>query len=227
MLKGIYGTPTAAGGPTARRRRSSPPASRCRGRSRPSSCWPRSGASRPSLVGDVVDRAAPRRPWRPRSTTCSTRPTSRRVPYVTQALAGVEGPFVAVSDWMRAVPDQIRPGSPATAHARRRRLRLLRHPPGRPPVLPRGRAVDRGRRPHCARQARRGSAGQGDRSGAPLPPRRRLGRRPADVGLGQRVSSGRSKTLRAHNGPEGLVVSRPQPTRVDIGCISASESSRP
>jgi pyruvate dehydrogenase E1 component len=30
-----------------------------------------------------------------------------RVPYVTSALAGSSGPVVAVSDWMRAVPDQI------------------------------------------------------------------------------------------------------------------------
>ncbi|WP_030622048.1 pyruvate dehydrogenase (acetyl-transferring), homodimeric type [Streptomyces sclerotialus] len=32
-----------------------------------------------------------------------------RTPYVTRALAGAEGPVVAVSDWMRAVPDQIAP----------------------------------------------------------------------------------------------------------------------
>ncbi|WP_327129496.1 pyruvate dehydrogenase (acetyl-transferring), homodimeric type [Streptomyces sp. NBC_01727] len=32
---------------------------------------------------------------------------SERIPYVTQALAGARGPIVAVSDWMRAVPDQI------------------------------------------------------------------------------------------------------------------------
>jgi pyruvate dehydrogenase E1 component len=31
------------------------------------------------------------------------------VPYLQQALAGTEGPVIAVSDWMRAVPDQIRP----------------------------------------------------------------------------------------------------------------------
>jgi pyruvate dehydrogenase E1 component len=31
----------------------------------------------------------------------------RRTPYVTQALMEASGPFVAVSDWMRAVPDQI------------------------------------------------------------------------------------------------------------------------
>jgi len=30
-----------------------------------------------------------------------------RVPYVTSALSGASGPVVAVSDWMRAVPDQI------------------------------------------------------------------------------------------------------------------------
>ncbi|MEW1862650.1 pyruvate dehydrogenase (acetyl-transferring), homodimeric type [Streptomyces sp. NPDC088194] len=30
-----------------------------------------------------------------------------RVPYVTRTLAGAPGPVVAVSDWMRAVPDQI------------------------------------------------------------------------------------------------------------------------
>ncbi|MFD4996705.1 pyruvate dehydrogenase (acetyl-transferring), homodimeric type [Streptomyces buecherae] len=31
----------------------------------------------------------------------------QRVPYVTRKLANAQGPFVAVSDWMRAVPDQI------------------------------------------------------------------------------------------------------------------------
>jgi pyruvate dehydrogenase E1 component len=33
--------------------------------------------------------------------------TEPRVPYVTSALAGHPGPVVAVSDWIRAVPDQI------------------------------------------------------------------------------------------------------------------------
>jgi len=36
------------------------------------------------------------------------------VPYVTQALADAEGPVIAVSDWMRAVPEQIRPWVPGT-----------------------------------------------------------------------------------------------------------------
>jgi pyruvate dehydrogenase E1 component len=37
-----------------------------------------------------------------------------RVPYVTQVLADARGPAVAVSDWMRAVPEQIRPWVPGT-----------------------------------------------------------------------------------------------------------------
>ncbi|WP_423817460.1 transketolase-like TK C-terminal-containing protein, partial [Saccharomonospora azurea] len=35
-----------------------------------------------------------------------------RTPYVTEALSDAEGPVVAVSDWMRAVPDLIRPWVP-------------------------------------------------------------------------------------------------------------------
>ncbi|NEE18173.1 hypothetical protein G3M58_68375, partial [Streptomyces sp. SID7499] len=31
----------------------------------------------------------------------------QQVPYVTQALSGAPGPVLAVSDWMRQVPDQI------------------------------------------------------------------------------------------------------------------------
>ncbi|WP_053706903.1 pyruvate dehydrogenase (acetyl-transferring), homodimeric type [Streptomyces sp. WM6373] len=31
----------------------------------------------------------------------------QQVPYMTRKLSGAEGPFVAVSDWMRSVPDQI------------------------------------------------------------------------------------------------------------------------
>ncbi|GAA4109944.1 MULTISPECIES: pyruvate dehydrogenase (acetyl-transferring), homodimeric type [Streptomyces] len=38
----------------------------------------------------------------------------QRVPYVTQKLQGAQGPFVAVSDWMRAVPDQIARWVPGT-----------------------------------------------------------------------------------------------------------------
>ncbi|EUA65784.1 pyruvate dehydrogenase E1 component domain protein [Mycobacterium xenopi 4042] len=37
-----------------------------------------------------------------------------RVPYVTRVLADSSGPVIAVSDWMRAVPEQIRPWVPRT-----------------------------------------------------------------------------------------------------------------
>ncbi|BBY35193.1 pyruvate dehydrogenase (acetyl-transferring), homodimeric type [Mycolicibacter minnesotensis] len=37
-----------------------------------------------------------------------------QVPYVTQALADATGPVIAVSDWMRSVPEQIRPWVPGT-----------------------------------------------------------------------------------------------------------------
>jgi pyruvate dehydrogenase E1 component len=38
----------------------------------------------------------------------------QRVPYLTKALDGAPGPFVAVSDFMRAVQDQIAPWVPGT-----------------------------------------------------------------------------------------------------------------
>src|SRR3712207_5105463 len=37
-----------------------------------------------------------------------------RVPHVTRVLQGAAGPLVAVSDWMRAVPDLIRPWVPTS-----------------------------------------------------------------------------------------------------------------
>jgi pyruvate dehydrogenase E1 component len=41
------------------------------------------------------------------------RPTEEpKVPYVTRALQGAEGPFIGVTDFMHAVPDQIRPFVP-------------------------------------------------------------------------------------------------------------------
>jgi pyruvate dehydrogenase E1 component len=39
---------------------------------------------------------------------------SARTPFITQALSNARGPVVAVSDWMRAVPEQIRPWVPGT-----------------------------------------------------------------------------------------------------------------
>lgn len=53
--------------------------------------------------GLAIERERLRHPDRPVAT-----------PFVTQALAGATGPVVAVSDWMRAVPEQIRPWVPGT-----------------------------------------------------------------------------------------------------------------
>ena len=51
---------------------------------------------------DEVDRAQPAAP----------RARSRRCPYVTSRLQEAHGPVIAVSDWMRAVPDLIAPYAP-------------------------------------------------------------------------------------------------------------------
>jgi len=53
--------------------------------------------------GVAIEREQLRHPERPAGT-----------PYVTKALAEAEGPVVAVSDWMRGVPEQIRPWVPGT-----------------------------------------------------------------------------------------------------------------
>ncbi|AKC38706.1 pyruvate dehydrogenase (acetyl-transferring), homodimeric type [Mycolicibacterium phlei] len=53
--------------------------------------------------GLAIDHQALRHPDRPKV-----------IPYVTKALESAQGPSVAVSDWMRAVPEQIRPWVPGT-----------------------------------------------------------------------------------------------------------------
>jgi pyruvate dehydrogenase E1 component len=53
--------------------------------------------------GVAVEKELLRHPERPAA-----------VPYVTKALESTAGPVVAVSDWMRAVPEQIRPWVPNT-----------------------------------------------------------------------------------------------------------------
>ena len=96
------------------------------------------------------------------------------VPWVTRQLSGRPGPVVAVSDYMRAVQDQIRQWVPGRLRvARRRRVRLLRHPPGRAALLPHRRPVDGGAGPAVARRARRGRPLGAARGGAPLPALRR------------------------------------------------------
>ena len=83
------------------------PASGSRGSTRPPGCSPRSGASSRPLVGHLVERAGPRRrrrrgvePAPPRRGRRGRRTSPTSWPAST-------GPFVAVSDYMRAVPLQI------------------------------------------------------------------------------------------------------------------------
>ena len=64
------------------------------------------GGGRRRVVGHLVDRAAQGRA-RLRVAQPAAPGLRPRVPYVTSALAARPGPVVAVSDWMRAVPDQI------------------------------------------------------------------------------------------------------------------------
>jgi pyruvate dehydrogenase E1 component len=42
---------------------------------------------------------------------------ARRIPYVEQCLAGQQGPFVAATDYMRTVPDQVRQWVPGRLHS--------------------------------------------------------------------------------------------------------------
>jgi len=57
----------------------------------------------------------------------STQPGQARVPFVTSSLQSAEGPIVAVSDYMKAVPDQIaRFVDTPLCPTRHRRLRSIR-----------------------------------------------------------------------------------------------------
>ncbi len=70
----------AAGRPARRTPRASscsPAASATRGSSRPSSCWPTTGASPPTPGRSRPGTSCPVRRWPPRSGTCSTPPSSR------------------------------------------------------------------------------------------------------------------------------------------------------
>ena len=94
-------------GEPARGPRSSRPAPACSGRSRRSSCWPRTGAWPPTSGRPRRGPSCGATRWRPRSGTCMHPDQEPRVPYVTRALADAPGPYVAVSDFMRAVPDLV------------------------------------------------------------------------------------------------------------------------
>ena len=159
-------------GRDARGRSCSPPASGCRGRSRPRSCcaddwgvaadvWSVTSWSELRRDGLAADEQAFLHPERG-AAGALRHPAAARTPPARSSRC---------RDYMRAVQDQIRPvGARRLRDARRRRLRLLRHPAGRPPLLPHRRPLDRGAGAADAGQARR------DR------PRRCRARRPSATG---------------------------------------------
>ena len=74
----------------------------------PSTCW-----SRVAHAGDPASPGA-RDALAAESHNLLNPDEEARVPYVTTALSGAPGPVVAVSDWIRAVPDQIARWVPAS-----------------------------------------------------------------------------------------------------------------
>ena len=73
----------------------------------PADCWPRTGASGPRPGRSPPTRRSARRPSRPTATTASTPTPTTGFPWSPRSLAGSDGPIVAVTDFMRAVPDQV------------------------------------------------------------------------------------------------------------------------
>ncbi len=155
----------------------------------------RLGRRRRCVVGDQLGRAEPRRRRRSRSSGCAT-PTGPRVrPTSPQALQDAAGPVIAVSDWMRAVPEQIRPWVPGyLRHPGHRRLRLLRHPACGAALLQHRRRVDRGGRAGGAGTRRQHRSIRRRRSRGQVPDRRRHGGAGANIGPGCRLTRERLVT---------------------------------
>ena len=111
ILKGIHHVSSAEG--EVRGCSCSPPASASRGSRRRSGSSPRSGASRPTPGRSPRGTSWPATPSPPRSGTCSTRARARGRRTSRDKLSGAQGPVIAVSDYMRAVPLQIARWVPA------------------------------------------------------------------------------------------------------------------
>ncbi len=74
----------------------------------------RMGRRRRRVVGDQLERAQPRRRGDPEGAAAASGPARRRAVRDDRCCPRRRGPFIAVSDWMRAVPEQIRPWVPGT-----------------------------------------------------------------------------------------------------------------
>ena len=114
LLRGIYRYRPAPE-PKSSRRRSWPRAWRCRRRSAGrGAAGRRVGRRRRRVVGDQLGRAQPRRRGDREGDSCVIRTARRGCPTSPRCSPTPAGPAVAVSDWMRAVPEQIRPWVPDT-----------------------------------------------------------------------------------------------------------------
>ena len=188
ILKGIHKVASAEGdGPAGAR--CWPPASATRGSRRPPGSCARTGASAPTCGRSPRGTSWPATPPSAEEWNLLHPGESPRTAYVADRLAGVTRPGrrgVGLHA-RRAAPD--RPlGARRLPGPRRRRLRLRRHPPRRPPVLPHRRPV--GRRPGApgARRRRRDRPRPGREGVRGVPDRRPDRRRRRQAGGRRRLA---------------------------------------
>ena len=177
-LRGLYRFADAPDGPVARGPRSCSPGRRS-GAARRGAATARRALRRRRRA---VDRHVVQGPARGRAGGRALEPpapvASRRARRTSPSCSSeAEGPFVAVTDFMKAVPDQIARWVPGPLHAaRHRRLRPLRHPRGAAPPLRDRRRPRRRRRARRAGPSGRGQARGGGRRHRPLRHRPRRAR---------------------------------------------------
>ena len=99
--------------------------------SRRSSCWPRTTTWPPSCGAPRPTRRCARTPWRPSGGTACTRPSRRARRTSPRRSADTDGPVVAVTDFMKAVPDQVARWVPAPLHRRSAPTATAAPTPGR------------------------------------------------------------------------------------------------
>ena len=178
IVRGLYRFREAPAEPRcATARRSSPAAPRCSRRSTRSACSPTSGTSASTCGARRRTSCSARTRCPPNGGTACT-PPSRRARRTSPSCCGdAEGPVVAVTDFMKAVPDGVGRFVPeAVRRTRHRRLRLLRHA-RRAAASLRGRRAEHRRRGAAGSRADRRDQGRGRaRSDRPLRHRPRQGR---------------------------------------------------
>ena len=132
ILRGLYRYRACAGGAARTAPRSSRAAQRCAAARDRAAVPPRASTTSPPTCGARPSYKLLREDALSVERWNRLHPTEpARTPYVTEQLGSTEGPIVAVTDFMKAVPDQIGAVRAAAVRvARHRRLRLLRHARG-------------------------------------------------------------------------------------------------